>query len=161
MGREGFEPSKALPADLQSVPFGHSGICPFFQGKPDFIYHCLLKADERTRTVNLLITNQLLCQLSHIGMSLLSCFLFLFLLSLMTPRGFEPLLPPWKGGVLTAWPWSLISSLFTSLYNKNSPSRARTYNPSVNSRVLYHWAIEDYFFFSFSVLIIHSKLHTN
>ena len=107
------------------------------------------KADERTRTVNLLITNQLLCQLSHIGMSLLSCFLFHFLLSLMTPRGFEPLLPPWKGGVLTAWPWSLISSLFTSLYNKNSPSRARTYNPSVNSRVLCHWAIEDYFFFLF------------
>ena len=28
---------------------------------------------------------------------------------------------------------------------KNSPSRARTYNNSVNSRVLYHWAIEDYF----------------
>ena len=26
-----------------------------------------LKADERTRTVNLLITSQLLCQLSHIG----------------------------------------------------------------------------------------------
>ena len=26
-----------------------------------------VKADERTRTVNLLITNQLLCQLSHIG----------------------------------------------------------------------------------------------
>ena len=26
-----------------------------------------MKADERTRTVNLLITNQLLCQLSHIG----------------------------------------------------------------------------------------------
>ena len=25
------------------------------------------KADKRTRTVNLLITNQLLCQLSHIG----------------------------------------------------------------------------------------------
>ncbi len=25
------------------------------------------RADERTRTVNLLITNQLLCQLSHIG----------------------------------------------------------------------------------------------
>ena len=26
-----------------------------------------IKADKRTRTVNLLITNQLLCQLSHIG----------------------------------------------------------------------------------------------
>ena len=29
MGGEGFEPSKASPADLQSVPFGHSGIHPF------------------------------------------------------------------------------------------------------------------------------------
>ena len=27
------------------------------------------KADKRTRTVNLLITNQLLCQLSHIGIN--------------------------------------------------------------------------------------------
>ena len=29
MGRDGFEPSKQVAADLQSVPFGHSGICPF------------------------------------------------------------------------------------------------------------------------------------
>ena len=29
MGDGGFEPPKALPADLQSVPFGHSGIHPF------------------------------------------------------------------------------------------------------------------------------------
>jgi hypothetical protein len=28
MGREGFEPPKASPADLQSAPFGHLGICP-------------------------------------------------------------------------------------------------------------------------------------
>ena len=82
---------------------------------------------------------------------------------LVTPRGFEPLLPPWKGGVLTAWPWSLVSylclcSFFSCFFflfpvfrtcflmQKSSPSRARTYNPSVNSRVLYHWAIEDYSF---------------
>ncbi len=26
MGRDGFEPSKQVAADLQSVPFGHSGI---------------------------------------------------------------------------------------------------------------------------------------
>ena len=39
---------------FKSAPFGHSGI--EFQ-----------KADDRTRTDNLLITNQLLCQLSHIG----------------------------------------------------------------------------------------------
>ena len=29
----------------------------------------IIKADDRTRTDNLLITNQLLCQLSHIGKS--------------------------------------------------------------------------------------------
>ena len=29
MGRGGFEPPKQFAADLQSVPFGHSGICPY------------------------------------------------------------------------------------------------------------------------------------
>ena len=31
MGRGGFEPPKQFAADLQSVPFGHSGICPYIQ----------------------------------------------------------------------------------------------------------------------------------
>ena len=61
MGRGGFEPPKQIAADLQSVPFGHSGIHPY-----GIVFH---KADDRTRTDNLLITNQLLCQLSHIGIS--------------------------------------------------------------------------------------------
>ena len=56
----------------------------------------------------------------------------------MTRPGIEPGLQPWKGRVLTAWPWGLI------LY---SPSRIRTYDPPVNSRMLYRWAIEDYFKF--------------
>ena len=30
VGREGFEPPKAEPADLQSAPFGHLGTCPNF-----------------------------------------------------------------------------------------------------------------------------------
>ena len=50
---EGFEPSKAVPADLQSAPFGHSGIPPKFNG-----------ADYRSRTGDLLITSQLLYLLS-------------------------------------------------------------------------------------------------
>ena len=68
----------------------------------------------------------------------------------MTPTGIEPVLPPWKGDVLTAWPWSRLSFFLSVtpalpfLTELNSPSRARTYNNSVNSRVLYHWAIEDY-----------------
>ena len=70
VGGEGFEPSKAELTDLQSAPFGHSGTRPY------------LEADERTRTVNLLITSQLLCQLSHIG------------IILMTRPGIEPGLQP-------------------------------------------------------------------
>ena len=65
----GFEPPKQFAADLQSVPFGHSGIHPY--ENLSFILikdeNLLTKADDRTRTDNLLITNQLLCQLSHIG----------------------------------------------------------------------------------------------
>ena len=49
VGEGGFEPPKAMPADLQSVPFGHSGILPYSG------------AGEGSRTPNLLITNQLLC----------------------------------------------------------------------------------------------------
>ena len=29
---------------------------------------------------------------------------------LVTPTGIEPVLPPWKGDVLTAWPWSRVLS---------------------------------------------------
>ena len=67
----GFEPPKQIAADLQSVPFGHSGICPFKTFNMKLTHfnsqNKLRKADDRTRTDNLLITNQLLCQLSHIG----------------------------------------------------------------------------------------------
>ncbi len=48
---EGFEPSKALPTDLQSAPFGRLGIPPL---------SLVTGAEHRTRTRNLLITNQLL-----------------------------------------------------------------------------------------------------
>ena len=45
----GFEPPKSLTTDLQSAPFGRSGIPPYKIG-----------AGEGNRTPNLLITNQLL-----------------------------------------------------------------------------------------------------
>ena len=53
VGRGGFEPPKSKTSDLQSDPFGRSGICPYFQ------FCC--GAGDWTRTHNLLITNQLLC----------------------------------------------------------------------------------------------------
>ena len=57
-GRRRIRTFEAIATDLQSAPFGRSGIHP--QNK---------KADDRTRTDNLLITSQLLCQSSHIGLT--------------------------------------------------------------------------------------------
>ena len=68
----------------------------------------------------------------------------------MIRAGFEPALPPWKGGVLTPWPTD----------HKNSPSGTRTCNPPVNSRMLCHWAIEDYYT-SFILFLTPSKLNTS
>ena len=59
VGEGGFEPPKALPADLQSVPFGHSGIPPYS------ILRRKGGAGGRIRTPDLLITNQLLYLLSY------------------------------------------------------------------------------------------------
>ena len=42
MGDGGFEPPKALPADLQSVPFGHSGIPPDIQFMSELVYNSIL-----------------------------------------------------------------------------------------------------------------------
>ena len=49
------------------------------------IHFSMNKADDRTRTDNLLITNQLLCQLSHIGAS------FQHIFWNMGPIGLEPM----------------------------------------------------------------------
>ncbi len=62
VGRGGFEPPKSKTSDLQSDPFGRSGICPYMLGA---FFSC--GAGDWTRTHNLLITNQLLCQLSYTG----------------------------------------------------------------------------------------------
>ncbi len=71
-------------ADLQSAPFGRSGNCPFLsslvdkrcskQGRSFFPVNFaaiatfkLYRAEEGSRTPDLLITNQLLYQLSYFG----------------------------------------------------------------------------------------------
>ena len=67
VGADGFEPSKSLTTDLQSAPFGHSGTLPNI--KPTVIVG-LFGAGGRTRTPDLLITNQLLYQLSYTSVCL-------------------------------------------------------------------------------------------
>ena len=64
MGEDGFEPSKQEATDLQSAPFGHSGTLPYIQENG---------AGGRTRTPDLLITNQLLYQLSYTSIFPLLC----------------------------------------------------------------------------------------
>jgi hypothetical protein len=69
MERGGFEPPKAEPADLQSAPFGHSGTSPnpISTGPPliNITIPNPKSAGEGIRTRDLLITNQLLYQLSY------------------------------------------------------------------------------------------------
>ena len=63
VGAGGFEPPKAVPTDLQSAPFGHSGTLPHIH----YSIENKNGAGGRTRTPDLLITNQLLYQLSYTG----------------------------------------------------------------------------------------------
>lgn len=75
VGEGGFEPPKAEPPDLQSGPFGHSGIPPvesssrlsperkfLAQGR---LNRRSLEASGGTRTHNLRFTKPELCQLSY------------------------------------------------------------------------------------------------
>ena len=61
VGRGGFEPPKSKTSDLQSDPFGRSGIFPYIK------LFVVGGAGDRNWTSNRLITNQLLCQLSYTG----------------------------------------------------------------------------------------------
>ena len=63
MGEGGFEPPKSVTTDLQSAPFGRSGTPPYS------VMSCGGGAGGRIRTPDLLITNQLLYQLSYTSIS--------------------------------------------------------------------------------------------
>ena len=63
VGAGGFEPPKSSTTDLQSAPFGHSGTLPY--AVLEAVGMERGGAGRRTRTPDLLITNQLLYQLSY------------------------------------------------------------------------------------------------
>lgn len=75
VGEAGFEPAKAEPPDLQSGPFGHSGIPPVesssrLSPERNFLVQRRLnrrslEASGGTRTHNLRFTKPELCQLSY------------------------------------------------------------------------------------------------
>ena len=85
VGRGGFEPPKLIAADLQSAPFGHSGTYPY-----DVPLDPKGGAGDGTRTRNLLITNQLLCQLSYASTKLFPTLSSGFTRKVATRKGLEP-----------------------------------------------------------------------
>ena len=74
---------------------------------------------NRARTYDPLLVRQMLSQLSYGS-------------KMVTPRGIEPLLLPWKGSVLTAWPRSHIIILSFD----GDPSGIRTRDTLIKSQVL-------------------------
>ena len=86
MEGEGFEPSKAEPSDLQSDPFDRSGTPPKrtllsfkMNGMSTFLVNgqfYLDGAGTRNRTRDLLITSQLLYQLSYASVYAFTFFIF-------------------------------------------------------------------------------------
>ena len=117
MGGGGFEPPKQFAADLQSVPFGHSGIHPYL----------IMTFNNHNKPMN--------------GLEPLTCWLQISCsanwatsaLYWVTPTGFEPMLPPWKGGVLTTWPRSQTPRVGLE------PTTAR-----LTAACSTDWAIEEY-----------------
>ena len=73
VGRQGFEPWKAEPTDLQSVPFDHSGTCPYYN---ELIKLSLRQfwAGNRIWTRDPQFTKLLLYQLSYPGIYITSIF---------------------------------------------------------------------------------------
>ena len=72
------------------------------------------------------------------------------LLKKMTPTGFEPVLPPWKGGVLTTWPWSLIlmtasRSMQYLKYYETPRAGLEPATARLTAVCSTNWAIEDYY----------------
>ena len=55
--------------------------------------------------------------------------------ALVTPPGIEPGLPPWKGGVLTAWPWSH--------KNRQRPTFPGSFPPSIISAKELNYCVRD------------------
>ena len=55
---------------------------------------------------------------------------------MVTPSGIEPELPPWKGGVLTAWPWSLNK-------NRQRPTFPGSFPPSIISAKELNYCVRD------------------
>ena len=92
VGRDGFEPSKSLTADLQSAPFGHSGTYPHLLRCPRLLWMELAKGIEPPT-----------CWL-QISCSTVEPHQHVWFIKLWRPRSGSNWRPPaWQAGILTNW----------------------------------------------------------
>ena len=82
----------------------------------------------------------------------------------MTPTGFEPVLPPWKGGVLTTWPWSLIlmtasRSMQYLKYYETPRAGLEPATARLTAVCSTNWAIEDYYkVYSYYIIYLQNNI---
>ena len=82
----------------------------------------------------------------------------------MTPTGFEPMLPPWKGGVLTTWPWSLIlmtasRSMQYLKYYETPRAGLEPATARLTAVCSTNWAIEDYYkVYSYYIIYLQNNI---
>ena len=82
----------------------------------------------------------------------------------MTPTGFEPVLPPWKGGVLTTWPWSLIfmtasRSMQYLKYYETPRAGLEPATARLTAVCSTNWAIEDHYkVYSYYIIYLQNNI---
>ena len=119
--RGGFEPPKSETSDLQSDPFGRSGICPY-------------GASRWNRTADRGIFSPLLYQLSYRGMSVDREEPEKRVKKWRPKRGSNSWPPAWQAGALTKLSYWAVQQ---DMKNFGGPSRIRTADQSVMSRQLW------------------------
>ena len=144
VGGDGFEPSKSLTTDLQSAPFGHSGILPYYWSwwsesnqQPADYKSAALPVELHQQFSNQVAPKCYLlwwclgADLNHRHADFQSTALPAELPRLVwrSGRGSNPRPPAWQAGILTNWTTG-------PRFIDGGASRTRTADQSVMSRPL-------------------------